>query len=266
MTEPTPTLAGALAKVQARLPKLERDRTVTVQQKSGGTYEYSYATLANLSEAVLPLLAEHGLSFVCMPGTGADGKMSVRYSLMHESGEALTGEFPLSGEGGIQAVGGRITYARRYCLAAVVGIAADEDDESRLADDGPRVAQRAGGRSQRAAQSQQRGATAQRSAPPPPLPGEETPPPESITGPQLTKLHTVFSAVGWTDRDDRLRAASAIVGRPLDSSKAMSKAEAHTLIETLEMVASQPDPAERLTDLVAEVSRREQAPAEDGEQ
>lgn len=166
MSEPTPALAAALAKVQAKLPDLERDRTVTVETKRGEPYSYSYATLANLSKVALPLLAEHGLSFVAMPGAGSDGKMAVRYSLMHESGESLTGEFPISGEGGIQVIGGRITYARRYCLAAVVGLAADEDDESRLADDGPRPAQRKAQRSPRGSAAQQGAATTRRSTPP----------------------------------------------------------------------------------------------------
>lgn len=105
---------------------------------------------------------------------------------------------------------------------------------------------------------------------PPPLPGEEMPPPaedahpeppgdqpEPITKPQLTKLHTVFSAIGWDDRDDRLRAASTIVGRPIDTSTELTKAEAITLIDTLEMVASQPDPSERLGELLTEVRRSE---------
>lgn len=246
MTE-TAKLAGALAKVQAKLPKLERDRTVTVQQKSGGEYSYSYATLSNLSEAVLPILAEHGLSFTSWPGIGADGKLCLRYHLMHESGETLTGEFPLSGEGGIQQVGGRITYARRYCLAAVVGIAADEDDESRLADDGPRTTQRAA----RSRQQEPKGATAQRSAPPPPLPGEDASP-AGVTRPQVNKILAVFSAIGWDDRADRLRATSAIVGRPLASANDLTKDEAGALIDELEKVAATPDPAVRLKELVAE--------------
>jgi len=98
----TANLAAALAKVQMNLPELERDRTVEVTQKSGGTYSYSYATLANLSKVALPLLAKHGLSFSSLPGTGSDGKMCLRYHLLHESGEQLSGEFPISGEGGIQ--------------------------------------------------------------------------------------------------------------------------------------------------------------------
>lgn len=267
---PTAKLAAALAQVQAELPKLERDRTVEVTKKDGGTYSYSYATLANVSDAVLPLLARHGLSFIAMPGTGSDGKMCVRYSLMHESGEALTGEFPISGDGGIQMIGGRITYARRYCLAAVVGIAADEDDESRLSDE-PRPAQRAAQRSQRRASTptpDQGAATVQRSAPRaaarPPLPGEDDQPappaPETaadLTRAQLTKLHTVFSAIGWTDRNDRLRASSIIVGRSLGTSNDLTKEEAKTLIDTLDSIAEQPDPADKLTELLTRVREAE---------
>jgi hypothetical protein len=250
MTTPTttPALAAALAKVQAELPKLERDRTVTVQQKNGDTYSYSYATLANLSETVLPLLAKYGLSFVAMPGAGADGKMSVRYHLLHESGESLSGEFPISGEGGIQMIGGRITYARRYCLAAIVGVAADEDDETRLSQDGkPGTAQRAAPRGQQAAQREplarpqdrptvQR---AQRRADGPPLPSEE-PVPDGITAPQQKKMHALLNETGRGDRDIALVWISGVIGREVTTTKELSKREAGTVIDTLELATSEP--------------------------
>src|SRR5215217_288655 len=111
MTEGTAALAAALAKVQAELPTLERDRTVEIQQKGGGSYSYSYVTLAILSQNVLPLLAQNGLAFTAFPSTGTDGKLVLRYHLLHESGESIDGEFPISSEGGIQMIGGRITYA-----------------------------------------------------------------------------------------------------------------------------------------------------------
>lgn len=245
-------LAAAMVKVQANLPKLERDRTVEVRPKNSAPYGYSYATLANLSEAVLPLLAENGLTFITMPGSGSQGGMCLRYTLMHTSGQALSGEFPISAEGGIQQLGGRITYARRYILAAVVGITADEDDESRLSEEGPRTAQRAPKNASGGAQ------TARRSTPPPPLPQEDNGP-GPATGPQLTKAHTVFTSIGWTERDDKLRASSVIVGRPLTSSTDMTKAEAHTLIEALEMVSQQPDPQTALEDLLGSIQEREPA-------
>lgn len=103
-------------------------------------------------------------------------------------------------------------------------------------------------------------------APEPPLPGEpgydEAPQAsaepeqaaEPITKAQLTKLHTVFSAIGWTDRDDRLRAASTIVARDLSSSKDMTREEGKALIDTLERVAAGPDPDVRLGELLSAAS------------
>jgi hypothetical protein len=246
-------LAAAMAKVQAQLPKLERDRTVEVVSQKGN-YSYSYATLANLSEAVLPLLAKHGLSFVAMPGSSSEGRMSLNYRLMHESGEMLSGEFPISAEGGIQQLGGRITYARRYVLAAIVGIAADEDDEGRLADTAPGTAQRG----QRQGSAREPAAPTARRSTPPPLPGEQAQSPDVATRPQLTKIQAAFTSVGWTDRDDKLRAASTIIGRPLASSNELTKREAHALIEALEKVANGDDPQTALADLLQEIREQQE--------
>lgn len=239
----TPALAAALAKVQAKLPKLERDRTVVVKQKNGDEYSYSYATLANLSETVLPLLAEHGLSFVAMPGAGSDGKMCVRYQLLHESGESLAGEFPISGEGGIQMIGGRITYARRYCLAAIVGVAADEDDEARLSEAKPATVQRA---APRAAQSAKRepaapadrpaAQRAQRPAQAPPLPGEVVVF-DAITPAQQKMMHALLNKTGRGERDVALVWIAGIIGREISSSRELTKSEAGTVIDVLTVAA-----------------------------
>jgi hypothetical protein len=234
-------LAAALAGVQAELPKIERDRTVTIQPKNAEQYSYSYITLANLSDAILPLLAKHGLAWATLPGLGADGKMAVRYQLMHESGDVLAGEFPVSGEGGIQMIGGRITYARRYCLAAVVGVAADEDDESRLTDEGPRTAQRQPRRQAEPTAPRGERATAQRGRPAaggPPLPGE----PDPVTEPQLQKVVIGFDELGVADRAERLRYTSGLVGRELGSARELTKAEASRVIDTLINAKDEDDP------------------------
>ncbi len=88
--------------------------------------------------------------------------------------------------------------------------------------------------------------------PAPQTPADDVPP-ASINEAQLTKLHTVFTKVGWTDRDDRLRAASVILGCPVESSKDLTKDQAIRLIDTLERVAEQADPAGALTELLAEI-------------
>lgn len=246
----TGAIAEALTKVQAELPKLERDRTVQVEKKSGGTYSYSYVTLANLNEAVLPLLAKHGLAFAAMPGAGADGKMSLRYALLHDSGERLEGEFPISGEGGIQMVGGRITYVRRYVLAALVGVAADEDDESRLADTSPGTAQRAAPRqAQRAKAAPASERTAQRASAPPPLPSDGGPAGITITSAQLQKLAILAKELELgLDRDAYLGYLSKIAGRDVKSSKELTKREAHQVIEAMEQDRSNITAAEPESD------------------
>jgi hypothetical protein len=247
----TANVAVALAKVQAELPKLERDRTVEVTKKDGGTYSYSYVTLANLSDAILPLLAKHGLAFTALPGAGSDGKMCLRYHLLHESGETLSGEFPISGEGGIQMIGGRITYARRYCLAALVGVAADEDDEARLDEASRGTAQRAGGVPRAAAPrpTKATGRTAQRAAPPP-LPSDG---PAMITAPQRAKLMAGFGQVGISDRAERLDIATRIVGRPVGSANELTLTEAKLVIDALEKAIASDNPALALAEITAEV-------------
>ncbi|MFE7874450.1 ERF family protein [Micromonospora humida] len=251
MTAPATTglahLAAALAKVQAELPTLERDRTVEVKQKSGDTYSYSYVTLAKLYAEVLPLLTRHGLSFVAMPGAGSDGKMCVRYQLMHESGESIGGEFPISGEGGIQMIGGRITYARRYCLAAIVGVAADEDDESRLSDDATRgTAQRAAARPRQQAEPAAPGRTAQRTqrsaVAPPPLPGEPAPASDGQRG----MIMGQFVKLGIEDRTARLRTISTLIGRKVESTNNLTRAEASDLLTVLATALEADDPRSAL--------------------
>lgn len=250
-TESTAALAGALAKVQAELPKIERDRTVTVETKKGDDYTYSYVTLAHLSDSILPLLAKHGLAFAAMPGAGADGKMCLRYHLLHESGERLSGEFPISGEGGIQMIGGRITYARRYCLAALVGVAADEDDESRLANEGaPRTAQRAQPARAAAATGEGRTATrgaarppartAQRAQPaaPPPLPGED----DDAEARQRRRMFALLRDAGLGDRGEGLAYLGDVIGRPVESTKDLTAGEVSSVIDRLVAFIAQQEP------------------------
>jgi ERF superfamily len=194
----TAELAAALAAAQAELPEVKKNRSADVKNKEGRfLYAYSYADLADVSAAVLPVLGRHGLAFTAFPGHQQDGKFGLRYYLLHSSGAQLEGFFEIDDKGGMQLVGGRITYARRYCLCAVTGITADEDVDAR--DDGPsRTVQRrqtAGNGGQQPQSTAQRKPRNQMSppapearpgaAPPsaeraggdfPPLPGEEDAP------------------------------------------------------------------------------------------
>jgi hypothetical protein len=119
----TPALNKALAAVQKELPSIGASQTA-----DAGSYSYKYADLADINPKIMPLLGENGLAWVTRP-TWEDGQFFLRYELRHESGEMLGGIYPLHFAGGPQAVGKEITYARRYALCAVTGIATGGDDD-----------------------------------------------------------------------------------------------------------------------------------------
>jgi hypothetical protein len=128
-TEKPAGLAAALAQVQSHLPTIGKTETATVQTKTGGSYKYSYADLAAISKAVMPLLGAVGLSWITKPTYNEAGKFVLAYKLLHSSGESEAGEYPLPSSGTPQEIGSAITYARRYCLCSVTGVAPEQDDD-----------------------------------------------------------------------------------------------------------------------------------------
>lgn len=121
-------LAEALAAFQAELPTIKKTHKAKVKTRTGSDFEYAYAGLPEVSAAVLPLLGKNGLSFVASPTLSSD-RFVLAYRLLHASGESLSGEYPLPSNGSAQELGSAITYARRYALCSVVGVAAEDDDD-----------------------------------------------------------------------------------------------------------------------------------------
>jgi hypothetical protein len=129
-----PNLVTALTAVQGEMPTITKSETANVRTKTGGTYQYRYANLADIHAAVLPILARHGLAWITMPTLRTEGHRYVLVcELAHTSGESRTCEMPLPEACSAQELGSAITYARRYALCAVVGIAPDEDDDGAAA-------------------------------------------------------------------------------------------------------------------------------------
>lgn len=95
-------------------------------------------------------------------------------------------------------------------------------------------------------------------------PAEPTPPStpqldkRPATNAQLTRLHTLLSVFGVTERADKLQMVGLLIGQRLASSKDLTRSEAVTVIDQLEGLSQQDDPA-RALDLV--LSALEQADA-----
>lgn len=122
------SLAEALTAFQAELPTIKKDNTAT-----GKTFSYKYADLTDVTEKAFPLLTKHGLSFLAMPTMMGD-LFVLHYVLQHVGGETADGDYPLPRQASPQEMGSAITYARRYALTAITGIApGGDDDDARAA-------------------------------------------------------------------------------------------------------------------------------------
>lgn len=92
-------------------------------------FKNKYADLACLRDCTAPILAKHGLAIVQVTHLVGDGQMVLITRLQHKSGEWLAGEYPIQIDAP-QKMGAAITYGRRYCLAAMLGIAGEPDDDA----------------------------------------------------------------------------------------------------------------------------------------
>jgi hypothetical protein len=134
-------VASALAKAQGEFQPIEKAKTAKVkgQTKDGRSFDYTYkyADIADVLAGVLPPLSKHGLS-VIQPTVVIDGVMIIRTRLLHSSGQWIESDYPVSSiNGDHQKMGGALTYARRYALCSLVGVAAEEDTDGEHAAEQP---------------------------------------------------------------------------------------------------------------------------------
>lgn len=115
-------LASALSKAQGQIKGAIKDT-------SNPFFKSKYADLASVWDACREPLSGNGLS-VMQTTIGDDPtKVTVVTTLAHTSGQWIQGQLTLMpAKADPQGIGSAITYARRYALAAIVGVAPDDDD------------------------------------------------------------------------------------------------------------------------------------------
>ena len=114
-------LAKALHKAQGQIDGAKKD-------SANPHFKSKYADLASVWDACRAALQGNGLSVAQFCRVSEAGAVLVT-RLSHVSGESLDGEIPLlNGKGDMQGLGSAITYARRYGLAAIVGVCPEDDD------------------------------------------------------------------------------------------------------------------------------------------
>lgn len=126
-------IAPALVRVQGRLDPVVADEVASVHD---GFEErtYRYATLAGVWAAIRPALLAEELAVVQTCDGGDRDELRLTTTLFHKSGQWIAGTIAMHLPGQTpQAYGSALTYARRYGLAALLGIAVDTDDDGALA-------------------------------------------------------------------------------------------------------------------------------------
>jgi len=90
-------------------------------------FKSKYAPLDAIVEATRPVLLKHGLAITQSP-LFMEGMAGVETTIIHKGGHSTTTTLllPLKDQSP-QGVGGAISYARRYALASVCGIASEDD-------------------------------------------------------------------------------------------------------------------------------------------
>jgi len=122
-------LAEALVKAQGELENVQRSGVAKITEGRN----HRYATLGDGLAVVRPVLSKHGLAITHQTRILNDG-MVLLARLIHVSGEWLESEWPL---GPLNMMpkerGSALTYARRYTLFSLVGIAGEDDDDGEAA-------------------------------------------------------------------------------------------------------------------------------------
>src|SRR6516165_9812037 len=127
------TIAAALAKAQAELTNPEKSLVATIRSPfpREGDRSFRYAPLSSGLDIVRKGLSRHEIATIQTTAIDKDaGLLRLTTVLAHSSGEWISSEWPVCAIADIasaQRMGAALTYARRYALFTLVGIAGEDD-------------------------------------------------------------------------------------------------------------------------------------------
>lgn len=102
---------------------------VAVRSSSNPFFKSSYANLQSIIEASRPSLCKNGLSVIQQMVTD-NGQDYLVTMLCHSSGQWVSSQMRITPtKQDVQSLGSYITYLRRYCYSAIVGVYDGEDDD-----------------------------------------------------------------------------------------------------------------------------------------
>ncbi len=218
-------LAAALVAFQGETGSVGKGSTAKVEKDGRLLYSYKYADLASVLEATREARAKAGLAVVQFPTGDAATGITLFTTVMHSSGQWMRGALTLRPtDTKPQTLGSLITYLRRYCYSAVLGIATEEDDDGAAAQGNGKTTGPAGGAAKAntvKAQPESRG----------------------ITPGQVQQIHIMKEKIGgWTGKADHdkhpyraaLMAYKDRFGKPVTTSTDLTFEQAANLLTRMQ--------------------------------
>src|ERR1700704_174520 len=125
-------IAGALAKAQSELTNPEKSLTAAIRSPfpREGDRTFRYASLSRGLDIVRKALGKHEIATVQATAIDEAGLIRLTTVLAHSSGEWVSSDWPVcpvSETSAPHRMGAALTYARRYALFTLVGIAGEDD-------------------------------------------------------------------------------------------------------------------------------------------
>lgn len=201
-------------------------------------FKSKYASLAAVLERARPVLAANGL-FLLMAPVHEDGHSGVDWTLGHTGGASLTGRVMFKiAQDTPQGAGSAITYARRYTYSAILGIAADDDDDGNAGSLPPKP------------QAAPKATSAPPARPEAKRGPEPVQPMQAATASDLAsneQKRALFAAIASRgldadDRDARLYLADAVLGpRVVTSFATLTRGQCSSLLDALHGPDQWPD-------------------------
>ena len=120
----------SIANIAAALAMAQGELEGAVKDSNNPAFNSKYADLSSVVAALKLCFPKHGLAYSQFPCTNDKDEVGVETLLMHSSGEWLHGEpyFMPVAKANAHGFGSILTYARRYSLAAICGVAPEDDD------------------------------------------------------------------------------------------------------------------------------------------
>lgn len=129
-TENIADLAAALCKAQGEIEAADKD-------SENPHFKSRYADLASIISAVRGPLSRNGLCFTQSPST-AGSLVTVETTIWHQTGQYLKGYLTICcNDSRPQSIGSGISYAKRYALQSMLGVASEDDDDGNAAQGKP---------------------------------------------------------------------------------------------------------------------------------